>query len=393
MDERTRLTSATLGRPKSRRSVNPVVERGSTVLMERAERLYAPDAGVTYGTEGLSTQQALRAAIADLEHAHTSFLVPSGLAGITVALGAVLKAGDDVLVTDAIYNPTRRFLARQMARFGVTARYFRPDAEVDEIMALASDKTRLIVLETPGSLTFEMLDIPAIAAAAKARGILTFIDSTWAAGVLFKPLDHGVDISMQALTKYVAGHSDVLMGSISVKDPALARTIADAIQDWGWCTAADEAWLALRGLRSMHVRLERSGASGLKVANWLATRDEVAEVLHPARFDHPQHDIYQRDFTGCAGLFTVVMQGGDGAACEAMLDAMRLFGIGYSWGGYESLAIWEGPQRDGRQFRTDYAGPLVRLYVGLENPDDLIFDLTAGLEAFVKVRDRVPAEA
>jgi cystathionine beta-lyase len=294
----------------------------------------------------------------------------------------VLRAGDEVLVTDAVYKPTRRFCTNVLARFGVSTRYFKASAGADELIAMASPATRMIVLESPGSLTFEMQDIPAIARLARARGLLTLMDNTWAAGFWFKPLDHGVDLSVQALTKYVGGHSDVFMGSVATRDSALADALDHAIWDFGWSVSPDDAYQMLRGLRTLPVRLERHFASAMVVAAWLRDQPQVSEVIYPAVPTARDHAIWKRDYTGAAGLFSVVLRPAADAAVHAFLDALRVFRLGYSWGGFESLAIHGDPQFVVRSHDVRLTGPLIRLSVGLEDPHDLIADLSRGLAAF-----------
>jgi cystathionine beta-lyase len=271
-----------------------------------------------------------------------------------------------------------------LKRFGVTTRYLPPRATADQFMAAAGPATRLICLESPGSLTFEMQDVAAIAAAARGRGILTLIDNTYGAGLLFKPLAHGADLSAQALTKYVGGHSDLFMGSVAVSDPALAAKLKLTVRDNGWSVSPDDAYWMLRGLRTLDTRLARHGASGLAVAEWLKAQPEVTRVLHPALPDFPDHALFKRDFTGPNGLFSFELRPAPESAVHALLDRMELFGLGFSWGGFESLAIHCDPQlgtgRTAERWRA--AGPLVRLHVGLEDPNDLIEDLRRGLDAF-----------
>jgi cystathionine beta-lyase len=385
--EITRLTSSTLGRKNSRRAVNTAVERGSTVLMESAEVLYNDDIKPTYGTDGLSTQDELCRLIADLEGAKKSFLLPSGLAALTLPIFAFLQAGDEILVVNSTYAPVRRFLETQLKRYGVTPRYYDPRLSPDEVLALATPATKMIYVESPGSLTFDIQDVPGIAKLAKARGILTLCDNTYGAGVLFKPLAHGIDLSMQALTKYVGGHSDILIGTISVSDEKLAKTLYAAIKAWGFFTSADESYLAVRGLRTLHLRLKQSGDSGLKIAHWLAARPEVAHVVHPSLETHRGHDIFARDFSGANGLFMVIFKGGDEAKSQAFLNALKLFGLGFSWGGYESLAVYCEPQIRARHKVSDdddwlLSGSAIRFYVGLEDADDLIADIEQALTVF-----------
>lgn len=360
------------------KTVGPPIQKGSTVLLPNAAALY-DDRQPTYGRTGLATHQALTEALAALEHASSVALFPSGLAALTGAMLAVLKAGDEVLVTDAVYRPTRRFCDRVLRRYGVGVAYYPPRISAEDLMALCGPATRLIVMESPGSLTMEMSDGPAIAAAARSRGVLTLMDNTWAAGLYFKPLDHGVDISVQALTKYVGGHSDVLMGSAATASAALAAALDQAILDFGWAVAPEDAYLMLRGLRTLPTRLARHQANALAVASWLASHPAVGEILYPPLEGAPDHDLWERDFTGAAGLFSFVLDGWDAARKDHFLDALRLFGLGFSWGGFESLAVDCDPQFGVRKARPRYAGPLVRLSVGLEDPGDLIADLDQAL--------------
>lgn len=360
------------------RTPGPPVQRGSTVLLADARAIY--DQGqVTYGRGGLATQAALSAALAELEGAEQAFLYPSGLAAITGVLMAICSAGDELLVCDCVYGPTRRFISGTLARYGVTARYFSPQATAAELAAMTGPATRAIFLESPGSLTMEIQDVPGIAAMARARGVLTVIDNTWAAGVLFKPLAHGVDISLQSLTKYVCGHSDVFMGMAAARGAA-AELLARASHEIGWAVSADDAYMALRGLRTLHTRLARHGASALAVAEWLAAQPEVAAVRCPGLPGAPGHDIWTRDFAGLCGLFSFELRPEHAGGVERMLDRLSLFGLGYSWGGFESLAIPCDPQLSSRSCADRPAGPLVRLHVGLEDVADLTRDLRHALD-------------
>ena len=380
MDRETRLIHTGASSALPARTVNPPIQRGSTVLMANAADLY-DDSLVSYGITGLATPAALQTALAELEGATNVTLYPSGLAAITGALLAVLKAGDEVLVVDSAYKPTRRFCDQVLGRFGVSTRYYDPSLSPQALMALTTPQTRLIVLEAPGSLTFEMQDIPALAAAANAKGILTLIDNTWAAGFYFKPLAHGVTLSVQALTKYVGGHSDCFMGSVATNDPAVAKLLVDAQWDIGWSVSSDDAYTMLRGLRTLAVRLPRHQESGLTVARWLQQRPEVSRVLHPALPEDPGHALWRRDFTGACGLFGVVLKPARETAVHAFIDALQLFGLGFSWGGYESLAIHCDPQLKSRSLPVQLEGPLLRLHIGLESPADLIADLERGFAA------------
>ncbi|OYW39820.1 MAG: cystathionine beta-lyase, partial [Brevundimonas sp. 12-68-7] len=282
LSDRTRLIAAATRRGGGRRPVNPPIERASTLLSDRIGDMRDDSLGPVYGIEGTASQAALRAAVADLEDAENCWLTPSGLSAVTVPILALTRPGDEVLTTDALYGPVRRFLTRHLAARGVATRFHAPDATVEQIMATATERTRLILMESPASLTFEMIDVPALATAARARGVVTVMDNTWAAGLAFKPLGHGVDVSTQALTKYAGGHSDLLLGSICASDPAVSRRLADTIEDLGLCVSPDDAWLALRGFRTLPLRYAEQARSALKVAVWLAGRPEVARVLHPA---------------------------------------------------------------------------------------------------------------
>lgn len=379
MDEETRLIHAGQVDSLRARTVSPPVQRGSTVLLPNAKALY--DGTLGYGRAGLSAQFALMDALAELEGAKAVQLFPSGLAAMTAAILAVLKAGDDLLVVDTVYRPVRYFCDRVLTRFGVTVRYYDARLDAEGVLALTTSATRAIVLESPGSLSFELQDVAAIAVAARARGILTIADNTWGAGLLFKPLAHGVDISVQALTKYVCGHSDVFMGSVATAQATTGALIKASIADHGWSVAPDDAYQALRGLRTLATRLDRHGDSGLAVARWLADQPEVLTVLHPALPGAPGHGLWKRDYSGACGLFGFVLKPVPPERVDAFLDALKLFGLGFSWGGFESLAISCDPQLTSRTVAVDYGGPLIRLHVGLETPADLIADLRKGLDA------------
>jgi cystathionine beta-lyase len=353
------------------------------VLLPDAAALY-DESRVTYGRQGLAAHEALMSALAELEGARGVRLFPSGLAAVIGSILAVVQAGDEILVTDAVYKPVRRFCDRVLARFGVPVRYHPPAASPEEILALATPATRLILLESPGSLTFEMQDVPAVARLARERGILTLMDNTWGAGLLFKPLAHGVDLSVQALTKYMGGHSDVFMGSAAAATPALEQALERAIIDFGWSVAAEDAYQMLRGLRTLPTRLARHGASSLEVADWLAGQPAVAQVLHPALPGAPGHDLWRRDYAGAAGLFAVELRPVPDAAVARFLDALTLFGLGFSWGGFESLALNCDPQFEVRKQKPAFEGPVIRLNIGLEDPADLIADLRGALDALAR---------
>jgi cystathionine beta-lyase len=362
--------------------VNPPVVHGSTVLYPTADDLHAHRGEFQYGRHGTPTTKALQEALMALEGPQCAGvgLAPSGLSAISTTLLAVLKAGDHLLVCDNAYRPSRNFCNGLLARYGVETTYFDPLIGAG-IAEKFKPNTRAVLVEAPGSQSFEMPDIPAIAAVTHARDALVIDDNTWATPLYHRSLDQGVDISMQAATKYIGGHSDIMFGTIS----ANARTwpmIAEAIRLLGVCAGPDDVFLALRGLRTLAVRLAQHHRSALEMARWLATRPEVIRVLHPALEDDPGHAIWKRDFTGASGLFSIVLKPAPQKAVDALLDAVKLFGMGYSWGGFESLVI---PfDCEGYRTATKWApgGPTLRLHIGLENVEDLKADLEHGFAAF-----------
>ncbi|WP_291861475.1 cystathionine beta-lyase [Bradyrhizobium sp.] len=362
--------------------VNPPVVHGSTVLYPNAADLHAHRGEFQYGRRGTPTTKALQEALMALEGPQCAGvgIAPSGLAAITTTLLAVLKAGDHLLVCDNAYRPTRNFCNGFLARYGVETSYFDPLVGAG-IASLFKPNTRAVVVEAPGSQSFEMPDIPAIAAVAHARGALVIDDNTWATALYHRSLEQGVDISMQAATKYIGGHSDIMFGTIAA-NAAAWPLVAEAIQLLGVCAGPDDVFLALRGLRTLSVRLAQHHKSALEVAHWLADRPEVVSVLHPALESHPGHAIWKRDFTGASGLFSIVLQPKPQAAVDALLDTLKLFGMGYSWGGFESLAI----PFDCAPYRTVTTwapgGPTLRIHIGLENVEDLKADLDRGFAAF-----------
>ena len=372
------------GRRKAWRGnlVNPPVHRGSTILFDSVAELNAakPRFGESYyGLHGTPNHWALAEALTELEPgAAGTMLYSSGLAAITAALMSVLSAGDELLVADNVYGPTRRFCDEVLKRYGVATRYYDPLIGAG-IAGLIGDKTRAILLESPGSLTIEVQDVPAICAAAKARGVATLLDNTWATPLFFPALAAGIDITILAATKYVSGHADLLLGTATATAdhyPKLERTSWDL----GHTVSPDDAWLALRGLRTMETRLKRHEASALAVARWLKDQPQVARVLHPALPDCPGHEQWARDFKGASGLFSFVLDGGGEAERARLIDSLELFGIGYSWGGYESLAVPVYPPRSAT--KTAWEGPIVRLHIGLEDPHDLIADLGQALASY-----------
>ena len=382
MADETRLIRAGSPPDKLAKTVGPPIQKGSTVLLPDAEALYEDHSQVTYGRQGLASQAALAEALAEMERAAGVALYPSGLAAITGALLAVLKTGDEVLAADTVYRPTRRFCDTVLKRFGVKTTYFDPREAPERLVGEAAPATRLIFMESPGSLTFEMQDMSRVAQLARARNILTAADNTWGAGYLYKPLEHGIDLSIQALTKYVGGHSDVFMGSAAAREPGLVRALDDGVLQMGWSVSPEDAYQMLRGLRTLPTRLARHGESGLAVARWLSEQPEVVGVYHPGLPGAPNHELWARDFTGACGLFGFTLKPGSKAAVNAFLDTLSLFGLGFSWGGFESLAITCDHQLRSRRFRHDYGGPLIRLHIGLEAPGDLIADLRGALDVY-----------
>ncbi|MGZ8362025.1 MAG: cystathionine beta-lyase [Allosphingosinicella sp.] len=367
--------------------VNPPVYRASTILFDSVGAMHAAepprDGTLHYGRNGTPTTWALCDALTGLEPgAAMTRLFPSGAAAVAVALLSVLQAGDELLMVDSAYGPTRALCENMLRRFGIATRYYDPLAGAG-IAELVGEKTRAIFLESPGTHTFEVQDVPAICAVARDRGLVTLIDNTWATPFFFPAIAAGVDISILACTKYIGGHADLMLGSVTATAPFAAR-LEQTRRVMGQSGGPDDAWLALRGLRTLGVRLRQHQENGLKVARWLGDQPQVARVLHPALPGCPGHVHWVRDFTGASGLFSIVMNGGDAAAQAQLIDGLDLFGIGYSWGGYESLAVPADPVRTAT--RADWEGPLVRLHVGLEDPDDLISDLAAGLARYPGAR-------
>ena len=364
--------------------VNPPLWRASTILYDSVEHLRETGRRDThhrlyYGRRGTPTQWALADALTELEPgAEGTFLYCSGVAAVTAALLSVLEPGDELLLVDSAYDPTIGFAAGFLKRMGIVTRHYDPLIG-GGIADLFSDRTKAILLESPGSLTFEVQDIPAIVAAAKARGIVTILDNTWATPLLFPAIEKGIDLTVLACTKYVVGHSDVMLGSVTAAPGHFAKLRNLSFQ-LGQVASPDDCWLGSRGLRTMAVRLKQHEAGGLAIARWLAERPEVAAVLHPALPSCPGHDLFLRDFKGSSGLFSFALKGGNEAGRTAFIDALRLFGIGFSWGGFESLAVPADPKR--ALGVPDHGGALVRLHIGLEDPGDLIADLDQAFAAF-----------
>jgi cystathionine beta-lyase len=370
-------------------TVNLPLTRASSVLFESLALAEAEGAAAiagelhrsTYATSGTPTTFALMDALAEVEgagHACRAAVMPSGLAAISVPLLAYCKSGDHVLMSDSVYGPARGFATTLLARYGVTTEFFDPLIGAG-IEALLRPETRIIYLESPGSYTFEIQDVPAICAVARARGVLTMIDNAWASPVFARPFDWGIDISLLPLTKYWGGHADLLMGAAIVREEHWLP-LWQAIRQMGICVGGDDAFMVLRGLRTADVRMRRHEATALEVARWLQGRDEVAQVLHPALPSHPQHALFKRDFLGSSGLFSFELKSATPAQLAALCERRRYFRIGYSWGGFESLIM---PAKLGsiRSIRPWTGGPLVRLHCGLEDAADLIEDLQDGLQA------------
>jgi len=370
------------GSPTDRHgAVNPPVYRASTILFPtvaewEASRVHANRFKVLrYGQLGTPTTFALEEAIAALEGGYRAMLLPSGLAAATTVLLALLKSGDHLLMTDSAYQPTRHFAKVILARYGIGTTFYDPCIGAG-IESLMRPETRVIFLESPGSITFDVQDLPAIASVAHAHGALIAIDNTWATPYFLPAMQLGADVSIIAATKYIGGHSDVLLGTVTTTEPLYER-VRSMVAELGYSVSPDDAFLALRGLRTLGVRLERHQTSALQVAQWLQGRQEVKQVMHPALPTDPGHVIWKRDFTGASGLFGVVLHPVPKAAVDAMLNALRLFGMGASFGGFESLAIPMDSTRL-RHLTGSADNRFIRIHVGLEDPSDLIADLEQG---------------
>jgi len=366
--------------------VNTPVYHASTLLYPTAEDFVARRGQYHYGRRGTPTSEALERAIQEIEGPACAgvSLLPSGLSAICTALQAVLKAGDHVLVTDSCYGPTRKFCDTILSRYGITTTYYDPGIGAG-LAALMQPNTRAVFTEAPGSLSFEMQDIPAIAAAAHAGGALVLMDNTWASPLYFRALEKGVDLSIQSGTKYIGGHSDIMLGTVSANEAAWPK-LKDVAGTMGLCVGPDDMYLGLRGLRTMAVRLARHHESGVTVARWLEQRPEVLRVIHPALPSHPGHDIWQRDFTGACGLFAIVLKPIPEKAVFAFLNALSLYGMGASWGGFESLVIPYDLSANRTATTWAPGGPCLRLHIGLEDVRDLIADLERGFAALAAAR-------
>ncbi|MEO1205962.1 MAG: cystathionine beta-lyase [Pseudomonadota bacterium] len=362
--------------------VNPPAYRGSTVVFPTLERLRSRAQPYTYGRRGTPTTAALEHAICDLEHGSGTILVASGLQAVSTALLAFVETGDDILMTDSVYQPTRVFCDGMLKRLGVTTRYYDPaiGAAIDD---LVRPNTRLIFSESPGSQTFEMQDIPALSRVAQARNVWHITDNTWASPLFFQPLDHGVDVSIQAATKYIVGHADAMLGAITGNERAYPH-LNQAREGLGTSPGSEETYLGLRGLRTLSVRLKQHHVSGLEMASWLQSRADVQHVMHPGLPTDPGHALWACDYGGASGLFGFRLQPGPQEALAAFVDHLEFFDMGYSWGGYESLILPCNPctSRTATTWPEPEKGFTVRLHIGLEDVDDLKADLAAGLDRY-----------
>ena len=382
-DWRTRLIHPNVSIPEGFHSLATPVHRGSTTLFSRASDMVDTwnhdDMPYTYGTYGTPTTLTLARRLAALDGAHRCFITPGGQSAIALVYLSHTASGDHVLVPDSIYGPSRAFANHVLSRYGVEVEYYRPLIG-DAIEGLIKSNTRLVWCESPGSLTMDVQDVPAIVEAAHRNGVAVALDNTWAAGVFFDAFRHGVDVSIQALTKYVGGHSDLLLGSVSVRDEAADQRVGATLQDLGMAASPDDCSLALRGLQTLAVRLSAIENSALTIARWLAAREEIAIVLHPALASCPGHDVWVRDYSGSSGVFSIVFRPPiNRARIHSFADRLNLFLIGYSWGGFDSLVVPQNISK-ARSVRPWTGGPLIRLSIGLEDPGDLYDDLAQGLE-------------
>ena len=382
LGDSTRLVHAGRDPREQHGFVNTPIYRGSTVLYPTTDDLLHRRGRYSYGTKGTPTTEALETAWTEVAGAAGTVLAPSGLAAVTLALTSCLKAGDHLLVTDSVYRPTRHFCDGMLKKFGVETTYYDPLVGAG-IEALMRPNTAAVFTEAPGSQSFEMQDIPAIAEAAHRRGAVVIMDNTWATPLFFPPHERGADIAIEAGTKYLSGGSDLLLGMVSANERCF-KALRDAYDSFAMCPGPEDVFLGLRGLRTMALRLREHEKQALDMARWLAARPEVAQVLHPALETCPGHDIWKRDFKGSSGLFSIILKPCSGKAVAAMLDGLALFGMGFSWGGFESLVI----PFDCATYRTatkwSPGGHALRFHIGLEDLDDLKRDLDAG---FARLKD------
>jgi cystathionine beta-lyase len=387
----TRLIHPSRSAPEGFRSLAIPVFRGSTTLFPRASDIVDTwnhdEVPYTYGSYGTPTTLELAARIAELEGGYHCFIAPTGQSALTFVYLAFLGAGEHVLVPESVYGPSRAFAETVLRRYGVEVEYY-PPLEGARVAARIKQNTRLIWCESPGSITMEVQDVPAIAQAAHARGVTVALDNTWAAGVFFDAFAHGIDVAVQSITKYIGGHSDLLLGSVTVRDDVTYRRIGNVLSHLGSAVSPDDCSLAIRGMQTLHVRLKAIEQSALKVAQWFAARHDVEAVLHPALPSCPGHATWKRDFTGSSGLFSVVFRAPvTRRALHAAMDRLRLFRMGYSWGGVASLVVM--PDLDAAPNAKRYEDRLVRFYIGLEDPDDLIADLDQAFSVNAATRDAI----
>ncbi len=385
MKDETKLVVAGRSPESNFGIVNVPVYHASTVLYSSLEELQKRHIDraegkqvVTYGRMGTPTTWSLENAVAEIEGGYRSHVFPSGLAACAQAILAFTKTGDHILVTDSVYGPTRAFCNNVLSKFGVETTFYDPliGSGISELMR---PNTTIVFTESPGSQTFEMQDIPAIAGAAHKKNAIVIMDNTWASPLYYKPFSHGVDVSIQAGTKYIVGHSDVMIGTVTTTKE-LWPTLQASAAGMGQTTGPDDVYLAQRGLRTLSVRLKQHMENGIKIAEWLKGQSQVHSVLHPALKDHPGHSLWKRDFLGASGLFSFRLNAVSMEAVAAFMDHLELFGMGYSWGGFESLVIYADPSSYRTATKWDNTNPLIRLHIGLEDPDDLIADLKAGFD-------------
>lgn len=385
MKQATRLAHAGRRPADHYGMVNTPVYHASTVLFDSLAAFDAAPAeppSVRYGRFGTPTQFTFETAVAELEGAHGAVSTCSGLAAIAAALLAVVRAGDHLLVADNVYGPTRKLCDSLLTRFGVTTEYFDPLIPADGLAGLIRDNTRALFVEVPGSLTFEISDVPALAEVAHEHGMTVLADNTWGTPLYFDAFARGIDVSIHAATKYIVGHSDAMLGVVNCRDAGHYKQVRDTAIELGYCAGPDDVYLGTRGLRTLGQRLPVHEANGLALANWLAEQPTVKRVLHPARADHPQHALWQRDFTGACGLFAIELMPGDRKQLARLIDGLEFYGLGASWGGYESLALPVDPTAIRTATHWQAEGPILRIHAGLEDIDDLIDDMAAGLDRY-----------
>ena len=394
MSDKLETKYVTAGRSKkwTKGVVNPPVQRASTVVFNTvAEKTHAminrAKQTLFYGRRGTETHFAFQDAMVELEGGAGCALFPSGTAAITNAILAFVETGDHILMVDSVYEPTRYYCDKILAKLGIETTYYDPLIGKN-IDGLIKNNTRVVFLESPGSITMEVQDVPAIAEVAHRNNCIVILDNTWSAGVNFQPFDYGVDVSVQAATKYIVGHSDVMLGTATATAEHWPQ-LQESSYTMGQCTSPDDLYLAMRGIRTLSVRLQQHQTSALKLAQWLSTRPEVERLLHPALPSCPGHEVFTRDFTGSNGLFSFVLNKGNQAALTAFLDGMEHFKMGFSWGGFESLILAiSSIDKIRSATHWPYQFPLIRLHVGLENVDDLIADLERGFERFNQVLEQ-----